>query len=66
MTAVPKTIVRRLHGALSLLVVATLYEAVARSGLFPPVLLPTLPVVARTLYASCADGTLPMHALYTL
>jgi NitT/TauT family transport system permease protein len=30
------------------------------------VLLPTLPVVAATLYATCADGTMPMHALYTL
>jgi NitT/TauT family transport system permease protein len=57
---------RIVRGALSLAAVAALYEAVARSGLFPAVLLPTLPVVARTLYATCADGTMPMHALYTL
>jgi len=57
---------RIVRGALSLVAVAALYEAVARSGAFPAVLLPTLPVVARTLVASCADGTMPMHAFYTL
>ena len=57
---------RIMRGAFSLATVAALYEAVARSGMFPAVLLPTLPVVARTLYASCADGTLPLHAAYTL
>jgi len=62
----PEGIRRIVRGALSLAAVAALYEAVARSGLFPAVLLPTLPVVARTLYATCADGTMPMHALYTL
>jgi len=62
----PERIRRIGRGALSLAVVAALYEAVARSGLFPAVLLPTLPVVARTLFATCADGTMPMHALYTL
>ncbi len=66
MTVAPERIRRVLRGACSLIVVAALYEAVARSGAFPPVLLPTLPVVARTLYAGCADGTLPMHAAYTL
>ena len=55
-----------LRGALTLLVVAAIYQAVARSGLFPAVLLPTLPVVAATLYASIADGSMPMHAMYTL
>ena len=54
------------RAALTLLAVAAIYEAVARSGLFPAVLLPTLPVVARTLYAMLADGSMPMHALYTL
>src|SRR5262249_60650099 len=54
------------RAALTLLAVAAIYEAVARSGLFPTVLLPTLPVVARTLYAMLADGSMPMHALYTL
>jgi NitT/TauT family transport system permease protein len=55
-----------LRGGVTLLAVAALYEAVARSGLFPAVLLPTLPVVARTLYGTFADGSMPMHAFYTL
>jgi NitT/TauT family transport system permease protein len=55
-----------LRAALTLLVVAAVYQAVAHSGLFPAVLLPSLPVVAATLYASIADGSMPMHALFTL
>ncbi len=50
----------------TLIVVAAGYEALARSGVFPPVLLPTLPTVARTLWGAVADGTMPRHALYTL
>jgi NitT/TauT family transport system permease protein len=57
---------RVLRGTLSVLAVAAIYEAVARSGIFPAVLLPTLPVVARTLAASLADGTMLLHAFYTL
>jgi len=57
---------RLVRGGLALVAVAAIYEAVARSGLFPTVLLPTLPVVAHTLWASCADGTMPLHAFYTL
>jgi NitT/TauT family transport system permease protein len=57
---------RIIRGTLALGAIAALYETVARSGLFPAVLLPTLPVVARTLYASCADGSMPLHAFYTL
>jgi NitT/TauT family transport system permease protein len=56
--------VRRGMGAL--LVVAALYEIVARSGYFPAVLLPTLPGVARTLVGMLTDGTLLLHAGYTL
>jgi NitT/TauT family transport system permease protein len=56
----------RWRGAVTLLVAAALYEAVARSGVFPPVLLPSLVTVARTLLAMTADGTLPLHAFYTL
>jgi NitT/TauT family transport system permease protein len=54
------------RGALSLIALAALYEAVARSGMFAPALVPPLPVVAHTLVASLADGSLPTHALYTL
>jgi len=54
------------RAAVTLLVAAALYEATARSGLFPPALLPTLPAVARTLVATTLDGTMPLHALHTL
>jgi len=57
---------RMLRATLSVLAVAAIYEAVARSGFFPAVLLPTLPVVARTLAASLADGSMVWHAFYTL
>jgi NitT/TauT family transport system permease protein len=52
--------------AVTLLVAAALYEAVARSGVFPAVLLPTLPKVANALVASLADGTMLHHAGSTL
>ena len=38
----------------------------ARSGAFPPALLPTLPAVARALIDGVLDGSLPGHALSTL
>jgi NitT/TauT family transport system permease protein len=50
----------------TLLVAAALYEAVARSGIFPAVLLPTLPKVANALVSSLADGTMLHHAGATL
>jgi NitT/TauT family transport system permease protein len=52
--------------AVTMLVAAALYEAVARSGVFPAVLLPTLPKVANALVASLADGTMLHHAGSTL
>jgi len=54
------------RGALSLLALAVLWEVVARTGVFPRALLPTLPTIARTLFATLADGTMERHALYTL
>jgi NitT/TauT family transport system permease protein len=54
------------RAVVTLVLVAAGYEALARSGFFPAVLLPTLPTVARTLWVGIADGTLPRHALYTL
>jgi NitT/TauT family transport system permease protein len=50
----------------TLLVAAALYEAVARSGMFPAVLLPTLPKVATALASALADGTMLHHAGATL
>jgi NitT/TauT family transport system permease protein len=55
-----------LRGALAVIAVAACYEAVARSGYFPPALLPTLPKVAATLYATIADGSMFQHAGATL
>jgi NitT/TauT family transport system permease protein len=55
--------IRRAAG--TLLVVAALYEIVARRY-FPAVLLPTLPGVARTLFGLLTDGTMLWHAGYTL
>jgi NitT/TauT family transport system permease protein len=54
------------RAAVTLLVVAACYEGMARSGMFPRALLPTLPKVAGTLFDLLADGTLPLHAFYTL
>src|SRR5262249_5753644 len=54
------------RAALTLLVAAAVYEATARSGFFPPPLLPPLPAVARPLVATPLDGTMPLHALHTL
>ena len=51
---------------LSILVAAAVYEAVARSGWFAAALVPTLPAVARTLWAMLADGTMAGHAVNTL
>jgi NitT/TauT family transport system permease protein len=54
------------RAALTLLVAAAIYEAVARSGYFPPALLPTLPKVASTLMTSLLDGTMIEHAAFTM
>jgi len=50
----------------TLLAAAALYEAAARSGIFPAVLVPTLPKVARTLVNLVQDGTMLWHVSYTL
>jgi NitT/TauT family transport system permease protein len=38
----------------------------ARSGYFAPALLPTLPAIGRTLFASLAHGSMIEHAAFTL
>jgi NitT/TauT family transport system permease protein len=55
-----------IRGALALAFTAAIYEAVARSGLFPAVLLPTIPAVVSTLIDMLADGTMLEHAFFTL
>jgi hypothetical protein len=54
------------RGAITLAVAAALYEAAARSGYFAPALMPTLPAIARTLFAMIADGSMIEHAAFTL
>jgi NitT/TauT family transport system permease protein len=54
------------RGTLTLLVTAAIYEAVARSGVVPKALLPTLPKIAGTLIDMVAEGTMVWHAFYTL
>jgi ABC-type nitrate/sulfonate/bicarbonate transport system permease component len=55
-----------LRGAITILVVAALYELTARSGLFPRALMPTLSKVGSTLIDLIADGSMLRHAFYTL
>src|SRR5947209_18338241 len=54
------------RAAVTLLLAAALYEALARSGWFAPALMPTLPKVASALVTSLADGTMIAHAASTL
>ncbi len=55
-----------MRAALSVLAAAALYELLARSGLFAPALLPTIPTVARALFSMLADGSMLKHAAATL
>jgi NitT/TauT family transport system permease protein len=54
------------RGVITLVVAAAAYEAMARSGIFPSALVPTLPKVGGTLLALLLDGTMLAHAFYTL
>jgi NitT/TauT family transport system permease protein len=54
------------RGTLTLVVLAAVYEAVARSGYFAPALMPPLGVVAQTLLDSILDGSILLHAAATL
>jgi NitT/TauT family transport system permease protein len=54
----------RAAGALAF--AAAAYEIAARSGIFPPALLPTLPKVAQTLLDTTLDGSMLHHAGSTL
>ncbi len=70
MSAATKAAMERAASAyragIALLVAAACYEAVARSGVFPAALLPTLPKVASTLWALLLDGTMLEHAGFTM
>jgi len=65
MTASPERR-RMIRVGITLLASAALYEAVAQSGVFPAVLVPTLPKVGRTLINLVSDGAMLWHAFYTL
>lgn len=54
------------RGAITLLVVAVGYEVVARSGIFPAALSPTIPTVVSTLGGMIENGSMLLHAAYTL
>ena len=54
------------RAGITLLLAAAVYEAVARSGAFPPALLPTLPKVADQLVTMLLDGTMLHHAASTM
>ncbi len=54
------------RGALTLIVVATAYQAVSRNGYFAPALMPSLGTVGETLLNSILDGSMPHHAAATL
>jgi NitT/TauT family transport system permease protein len=66
MTENGQTIRSIVRAAITLAVAAAVYEAAARSGYFAPALLPTLPIIARTLFAMIADGSIIEHAAFTL
>ena len=70
MTAAMTTFADRHRSALratvTIVIAAALYEAVARTGYFPPALMPTLPKVATALWGSLIDGSMIGHAAGTL
>jgi NitT/TauT family transport system permease protein len=54
------------RATITIAVALAMYEAVARTGYFPPALMPTLPQVWTALWGSLADGTMEWHAASTL
>jgi NitT/TauT family transport system permease protein len=62
----PKRSRSTLRASVTLLAAAALYEAIARTGYFPPALMPTLPSVWNALFNSLIDGTMIMHAAATM
>jgi NitT/TauT family transport system permease protein len=51
-----------IRAAISIVVFALVYEAVARTGYFPPVLMPSLLKIGSTLITTLLDGTMLAHA----
>lgn len=55
-----------IRAAISLIAFALLYEAIARTGYFPPVLMPSLGKIGGTLWTNLIDGTILAHAAATM
>jgi len=55
-----------IRATISLVAFALLYEGVARSGYFPPVLMPTLGKIGGTLLTGLLDGSILTHAATTM
>jgi NitT/TauT family transport system permease protein len=55
-----------IRASITLFVFALFYEAVARTGYFPPVLMPSLAKIGSTLLRVLLDGTMLAHAASTL
>jgi NitT/TauT family transport system permease protein len=54
------------RAVMTLIVVGLIYEAIARTGYFPPVLMPSLSKIGATLWGTLIDGTMLTHAAYTM
>jgi NitT/TauT family transport system permease protein len=57
---------RILRGAAGILAVAAIWEAFARSNIFPSSLTPTIASIASAMYFLVFNGTIFIHILYTL
>jgi NitT/TauT family transport system permease protein len=54
------------RATISLVVFALIYEVIARSELFPPVLMPSLVKIADTMLSGILDGSIIAHAAGTM
>ena len=54
------------RAAITIIVLAAVYELIARSGYFPPVLMPTLGKIGNTLLAGLLDGSILTHSAATM
>ena len=66
MTAITLGARSALRATVTLVVAAALYEAIARTGYFPPALMPTLSKVVIALVVSLLDGSMIGLALEKL
>src|SRR5690242_12529418 len=55
-----------IRATLALAGAVALYQAIALTGYFPRALLPTIPTIMSTLWGMCLDGSMFMHAGFTL